>query len=77
MTDQPKDIFKAVKARKSKNSEIKELVVGEKVYTDEDVANGFFDSISDLKTLHGVTSLSYDTFADYHRHIIEICQSGR
>ena len=58
LTNQPKDVFKAVKANKSKNSDIKKLIVGDKVYTDDSVADGFFDNISELKTLHKITATS-------------------
>ena len=77
LTNQPKEVFKAVKANKSKNSDIKKLIVGDKVYTDDSVADGFFDNISELKTLHKITATSYESFADDHRHIIEISQSGK
>ena len=76
LTDQPKDIFKAVKANKPKISEVKKLVVGNKVYTDDDVADGFFDNISNLKTIDKITATSYDSFAEDHKHIIEICRAG-
>ena len=76
LSEQPKDIFKAVRANKPKNSEIKKLLVGNKVYTDEDVADGFFDNISELKTLDKITATSYDSFANDHKHIIEICKAG-
>ena len=77
LSSQPRQIFKAIKSKKSSQSEnIKKLKVGDKLYTDETVADGFYDSISDLKTLHGITATSYDSFADDHRHIIEICQAG-
>ena len=46
------------------------------MYTDGNVADGFYDSISSLKTLPPSTSPSFASFAEDHRHIIEICKAG-
>ena len=65
LSSQPRQIFKAIKSKKSSQSEnIKKLSVGEKLYTDEAVADGFYDSIAELKTLDGITASSYDSLAD-------------
>ena len=73
----PNDVFKAIKNRKStQTSDIKTLQVGEKTYTDNNIADGFYDNISQLKTLHDVTSPSFERFSEDHRHIVEICKSG-
>ena len=46
----PNSLFKAVKASKSKvSSKIQSLNVGNKVYSDKAVPDGFFDSLSSLK----------------------------
>jgi hypothetical protein len=51
LSSNPKEVFKNLKSRKLKDSgKIKLLHVGDKIYTDENVADGFFSSISDLKT---------------------------
>ena len=77
LSQNPKQVFKNIKSQKSKESRgIKSLLVGEKLYTDEGVADGFFDSISALKTMKPITSSFFDTFAEDHRDIIDICKAG-
>ena len=77
LSSNPAKVFKSIKSAKSKDSKtIKLLKVGEKTYFDDAVADGFFDSISSLKTLPPITSPNFDTFAEDYRHIIEICKSG-
>ena len=50
LSTQPRQMFKAIKSKKSSQSEnIKKLKVGEKLYTDEAVADGFYDSIAEPK----------------------------
>ena len=69
---------KAVKSLKSsQTTTIKKLVVGEKLYAEDTVADGFFDKISNLKTLGDITATSYDKFAIDYVHILEICKNGR
>ena len=73
----PAKVFMKVKANKSKQSQkIKSLQVGDKIYTEDAVADGFYDSISSLKTLKPITATSFDRFCEDHRHILEICKSG-
>ena len=50
--------------------------MGHKVYTEEKVADGFFDSISELKTLPAITATSFERFAEDHRNIIQILKAG-
>ena len=77
LSKNPAQVFKNIKSMKSRDSKtIKLLRVGDKTYTDDAVADGFFDSISSLKTLPPITSPSFDIFAEDYRHIIEICKSG-
>ena len=78
LSKNPSQVFKTIKSHKTKDSKsIKSLKVGEKIYTEEFVADGFFDSVSSLKSLPPITSPSFDRFSEDHRHIIEICKSGR
>ena len=78
LSKQPKDIFKAFKnAKSSQSSKLKSLQVGNKTYSEESVADGFFDNISQLKTLPEITATAFERFAEDHRHIIEISKSGR
>ena len=77
LSKQPKEIFKSFRnAKSAQSSKIKSLQVGEKTYSEETVADGFFDSISQLKTLPEITSSSFERFAEDHRHIVEICKSS-
>ena len=71
-------VTKSIKSGKNGNgSGIKSLKVGTKVYTEENVADGFYDSISNLKSLDEITSPSFDSFATDYKHIVEICKSAR
>ena len=77
LSKQPRDIFKKFRNNKSSQStKVKSLLVGNKVYSEEKVADGFFDSISELKTLSEITATSFERFAEDHRHIIEILKAG-
>ena len=77
LSSKPRQIFKAIKANKSQQSEtIKKLKVGHKLYTDDTVPDGFYDSISTLKTLDEITATSYDSFASDYQHILEISKEG-
>ena len=77
LSGQPKDIFKAFKkARSSQSQKLKLLQVGDNNYSDEKVADGFFHSISDLKTLPDITATSFKRFSEDYRHIVNICKEG-
>ena len=78
LSKHPNLVFKNIKSSKSKQgSKLKSLKVGDKLYTEETVADGFFDSISSLKTLKKITSTHFESFAEDHKNIIEICKNGR
>ena len=77
LSKQPKEIFKSFKSsRSSQSQKLKLLHVEENVYSDEKVADGFFQSISELKTLPETTATNFERFAEDHRHIVEICKEG-
>ena len=77
LSKQPKDIFKSFRnAKSSQATKIRKLHVGDKTYSEENVADGFYDSISQLKTISEITASSFERFAEDHRHIVEICKSG-
>ena len=77
LSKEPREIFKSFKKTKASQSrKIQSLQVGKKVYAEDSIADGFFDSISDLKTIKDITATSFNRFAEDHRHIIEICKSG-
>ena len=78
ISKQPRDIFKASKNTKSSQTgKLKSLQVGNKIYSEENIADGFYDSISELKTLPEITATAFERFSEDHRHIVEICKSGR
>ena len=78
LSKQPKDIFKAFKSNKASDSaKVKSLKVGNRTYSEHNISDGFFDSISQLKTLSSVTATSFDRFSEDYRHITEICKSGK
>ena len=77
MSNNPQQVFKKIKSNKAKQApRIKSLRVGDKLYTDERVADGFFDNISSLKTMKPISSSHFDSFAEDHRDIVEICKAG-
>ena len=66
------------KAAKSK-SNIEKLKVGEKVYTGKTVCDGFFDSISKLKSLDPQSIDESPTFSKYcedFENILDICATS-
>ena len=78
LSKDPKDIFKTFrKAKTTDTGKLKYLQVGDKLFPEEHVADGFFESISKLKTLPKISSPSFHRFSEDHRHIVEICKSGK
>ena len=47
------------------------------MYNENKVADGFFESITNLKTLSSINSPNFTSFAEDHKHIIEICKSAQ
>ena len=77
LSKQPGKVFQKIKSQKSKESaKIKSLKVDDKIYTEEHVADGFFDSIASTKRIKEITATSFESFSEDHHHIIEICKSG-
>ena len=77
LSKQPKEIFKSFRnAKAGQAAKVKTLHVGNKTYTEDNVADGFYDSISELKSISEITATSFERFAEDHRHIVEICKSG-
>ena len=78
LSKNPKSVFKLLKSKKSKDSpKIDTLHVADKLYQNENVADGFFDAILSLKTAKEVTSPSFAQFSEDHKNIIEICKSAK
>ena len=77
LSKQPSKVYKTIKNRKSsQSSKLKSLKVGDKTYNEESVADGFYDSLVQLKTLPKVTATSFERFSEDHRHIVEICKEA-
>ena len=79
LSSNPSSMYRKIKEMKnSTTKQIQMLKVGTKEYHGEDVKNGFFQSISDLKTREieaGNETLS-DQMDDY-RNILDICKMKR
>ena len=64
-------------SKRNKAVKIQKLTVGDKTYVGDSVQDGFFDSISQLKTKDEVTLNNSEHFqefsSDYH-HILELCK---
>ena len=73
-------LFKKIKAAKiGKAAQINKLVVGKEVFRDEEVADGFFQSISNLKSLDSSAVNDSPSLADFSsdfRNILIICKLG-
>ena len=77
---QPAALFKAIRSMKNSSSgEIQKLTVVGKVYSGPDVPDGFYDSLSSLKSpdmdsIH--SSSSYKRYCADYDHILQICGAG-
>ena len=77
LSQQPKDIYKKFRSNKSaQSSKVKMLQVGNKIYNEAKVADGFYDSISQLKSMPDITATSFERFSEDYRHILEISKAG-
>ena len=78
LSDNPSQIYSYIRScKQTKTSKIEKLAVGEKVYCGEQVGDGFYDSMSSLKSCD-MERLSKDPFLSEHfsnyEHILKICQ---
>ena len=79
LSKDPKQIYSYLRsARKTKNTSIQSLTVGKKLYEGTKVADGFYDSMTglkscDMKALQDNPSLAHH-FSNY-KHIMRICQA--
>ena len=75
----PNKVFTAIQKERSASSQINVLRVGSKVYTGDDVCDGFFDSLSKLKSpdMSKITNSEAfsETIRDYN-NIIGLAKSG-
>ena len=79
LTKNPSELFKTVKNSRKASSSIHELKVGDKIYSGNSVSDGFFDSLSQMKTADYESfqsSSSFQTFLNDFENIKEICEKG-
>ena len=76
----PSFVYKSIKASKrSRVRKIQKLTVGKKTYLGETVKDGFFDSISGLKTRdanHLDSCATFQEFSQDFQNILEVCRHG-
>ena len=78
MTENPSSLYKYIKScRTSGNASIHKLTVGKQVYVEEEVPDGFYESMTSLKSCN-IEELKYDPalvdqFSN-HEHILKLCQ---
>ena len=72
----PLQTYSRIRASKRyKAGKITKLKVGDKTYQDNAVPDGFFNSISKLKT-RNTSSMTFSNFSISYHHIIELCKTG-
>ena len=80
LSKDPSSLYRAIRRSKNTNScKIQRLTVRDRVYLGDRVADGFFDSLSKLKTVDSESlerSPTYCDFSEYYEHIVEICAHG-
>ena len=79
LASDPSKVHQAIKKSKSASSAISTLKVGSKIFTGDNICDGFFESLSSLKEpdmapIHESPSFQ-ETLRDY-RHVIELAKSG-
>jgi hypothetical protein len=79
-TSNPSPIFKSIKsAKRSTAGKIQKLSVGLKVYHGDSVQDGFYDSISQLKTRDSESlkdDIKFNEFSADYQNILEVCKNG-
>ena len=79
-TKNPSEAYKHLKtARASSSKKISEIKVGDTVYSDKDVATGFYHNIENLKTNLDPATENCSTCISFkfdHKLITEICKAG-
>ena len=80
LSNNPTHLFKKIKStRRNKAAKINKLFVGNKTYHEASVPDGFYDSISSLKSRDMEILDQSETFSDYcndYHNILEICKHG-
>ena len=76
LSSDPRALFKSIKSSKSCSTKVHTLHVGDKTYLGGNVQDGFYDSISRLKSLdENQSSSTNDFFLDY-QYIMNICSNA-
>ena len=80
LSNDPSLLYKSIREnKKNKESRIQKLMVKDKLYLGEQVPDGFYDSLLQLKSVDQLSldvSPSYLNYSEDYDHIMEICQQG-
>ena len=80
MLSDPSSLQKQIKSHKrARTAQIKKLTVGNNVYLDNNVADGFFSSITKLKTKDPESFQDiecFNNFCEDYNNILSICKNG-
>ena len=80
LSENPSLLYSSLRtSKKCSTGKIQKLLVKDRTYLGETVPDGFYDSISELKSLdqnHLDNSTSYKEFSEDFEHIIQICSKG-
>ena len=80
LSSNPQNVYQFIKrSRRSNTSNVQHLTVGEKVYVGDTVADGFYDSLTQIKTcdfaeLRKTPEMEF-AFRNYE-HIIKLCKDS-
>lgn len=81
LSQNPTKLFQRLKQNKTTSVSIHELKVGDQTYTGESVPDGFFESLSKLKSVDysslEASSSTFQTFSDDFQNIKKICEEGK
>ena len=76
LSSDPNSVFRKIKSSKRSHPKVHTLQVGPKTYTGESVSDGFYDSVSNLKTVHSMSTPSSDDFFLDYKYIMNICSKA-
>ena len=78
VSNNPSKLFNSIKrSKRSESSKIRKLTVGNKLYSDDSVKDGFFDSISSLKSVDQQIlddSEYFQKFSFEYQHLQRVCR---
>ena len=75
LSSNPAPLYKSIKSSKSSQTKVHTLHVGSETYVDKNVPDGFYDSISSLKSWDKEHSTGSDEFFLDYEYIMNICSS--